>query len=161
MPLHERNLLQNVHLWSTHRVFLSLGFLLHYQPKKNSAITRYVGTEFYIVLTLDLYYNFNSTVYCYPNCGMTLICIVYHLRLIGRDSVLLFHCNNGFVNVPYCYVIRTFRLVHVIVITRRQSQWTSGLRRGSAADRLLVRMPPWAWIFVLCVLYSKGQKAKP
>jgi hypothetical protein len=40
----------------------------------------------------------------------------------------------------------------------------SGLRRGSTADRLLgsrVRIPPGAWLFVLCVLYSKGQKAKP
>ena len=32
-------------------------------------------------------------------------------------------------------------------------QWSSGLRRGSAADRLLglrVRVPPGAWLFVLC-----------
>jgi hypothetical protein len=35
------------------------------------------------------------------------------------------------------------------------------LRRGSAVDRLLgfrVRIPPEAWMFALCVLYSKGQK---
>ena len=45
-----------------------------------------------------------------------------------------------------------------------RSQWPSGLRRGSAADRLLglrVRIPPRTWMFVLCVLYSKEQKAKP
>ena len=33
-----------------------------------------------------------------------------------------------------------------------------------AADRLLglrVRIPPAAWMFVLCVLYSKDKKAKP
>jgi hypothetical protein len=42
--------------------------------------------------------------------------------------------------------------------------FTSGLKRGSAADRLLglrVRIPPGAWMFVLCVLYSKRRKAKP
>ena len=39
-----------------------------------------------------------------------------------------------------------------------------GLRRGSAADCLLglrVRIPPGAWMFVSCVMYSEGQKAKP
>jgi hypothetical protein len=33
------------------------------------------------------------------------------------------------------------------------SQWPSGLRRGSAADHLQefpVRIPPRAWMFVLC-----------
>ena len=41
------------------------------------------------------------------------------------------------------------------------SQWPNRLRRGSAADRLLglrFQIPPGAWMFVLCVLYSKGQK---
>jgi hypothetical protein len=45
-----------------------------------------------------------------------------------------------------------------------RSQWPSGLRRGSAADRLLAlrfRIPPWAWMLALCVSYSKGPKAKP
>ena len=45
-----------------------------------------------------------------------------------------------------------------------RSQWPSGLSRGSAAYRLLglrVRIPPEAWLFVLCVLHSKWQKAKP
>jgi hypothetical protein len=44
----------------------------------------------------------------------------------------------------------------------RRSQWSSGLRRGSAADRLLglrVRIPPEARIFVLCAS-SKDKKAK-
>jgi hypothetical protein len=39
-----------------------------------------------------------------------------------------------------------------------RSQWPSGLRRGSAAGRLLglrARIPPGAWVFVLCVV-SKG-----
>ena len=45
-----------------------------------------------------------------------------------------------------------------------RSQCPSGVRRESAAARLLeswVRIPPVAWMFVLCVLYSKGQKAQP
>ena len=43
-----------------------------------------------------------------------------------------------------------------------QSQWPRGLRRGSAAARLLrswVRIPPWAWMFVCCeccVLSGRG-----
>ena len=46
-------------------------------------------------------------------------------------------------------------------------QWPRGLRRGSAAVRLLglwVRFPPGAWMFVLCLLYKdssmerEGQK---
>jgi hypothetical protein len=42
--------------------------------------------------------------------------------------------------------------------------WPSGLRRGSAADCLLglrVRIPPEAWMFVLCVFYSKYKRHKP
>ena len=40
-------------------------------------------------------------------------------------------------------------------------QWPSGLRRGSASDRLLRlrdRIPPRSWMFVLCVLYSKDKR---
>ena len=43
----------------------------------------------------------------------------------------------------------------------RRSQWPKDLRRGSAADRLLgmrVRIPPGAWMFVLCVLYIKDKR---
>jgi hypothetical protein len=38
---------------------------------------------------------------------------------------------------------------------RWRSQWPCGIRRGSAAARLLgswVRIPPGAWMFVLCLL---------
>ena len=44
----------------------------------------------------------------------------------------------------------------------RRSQWPRGLRRRSAAARLLrswVRIPPWAWMFVCsecCVLSGRG-----
>ena len=47
---------------------------------------------------------------------------------------------------------------------RFESQWPNGLRREFAAAPLLglrVRIPPGAWMFVLCVLYTKGQNAKP
>jgi hypothetical protein len=41
-------------------------------------------------------------------------------------------------------------------------QWPNGLRRRfAAAGRLLavrIRIPPGAWMFVLCALYSKGQR---
>ena len=41
------------------------------------------------------------------------------------------------------------------------SQWPSGLRRGSAATRLLrlrVRIPPGSWMFVSCVLCFKDKR---
>ena len=39
---------------------------------------------------------------------------------------------------------------------KRRSKWPNGLKRGSAADRLLglrIRIPPGAWMFVSCVCY--------
>ena len=48
------------------------------------------------------------------------------------------------------------------MIRIRQFQCPSGLKGGSATDRLLglrVRMLPEAWMFVLCVV-SKDKKAK-
>ena len=44
-----------------------------------------------------------------------------------------------------------------------RSQWPSGLRRTSVADRLLglrVRFQPGAWMFVLCQLHSKDKTYK-
>ena len=41
--------------------------------------------------------------------------------------------------------------------TGADPQWPRGLRRGSVAVRLLglwVRIPPGAWMFVLCLLYK-------
>ena len=41
------------------------------------------------------------------------------------------------------------------------NRWPSGLRRGSAGDllrKLRFRIPPQAWTFVLCVLYSKDKR---
>ena len=46
-----------------------------------------------------------------------------------------------------------------IVGSNRRSQWPRGLRRGSSVARLLgswVRIPPGAWMFVLCSLYKAG-----
>ena len=42
-------------------------------------------------------------------------------------------------------------------------RWPSGLRLGSAADRLLglrVRIPPGAWMFVLCVVSKDKERSK-
>ena len=47
------------------------------------------------------------------------------------------------------------KLVHLVGLLCR-SQWPRGLRRRSAAARLLrwwVRIPPWAWMFVCCECY--------
>ena len=43
----------------------------------------------------------------------------------------------------------------VLIPGQCRSQWPRSLRRGSAAARLLglwVRIPPGAWMFVLCLL---------
>jgi hypothetical protein len=51
---------------------------------------------------------------------------------------------------------------NLYLIFTRRSQWPSGLRRGSAATRLLglrVRIPPMAWMFAsceCCVLSGRG-----
>ena len=48
----------------------------------------------------------------------------------------------------FLFVIRWLIIIHC------RSQWPLGLRRGSAAARLLVlwvRIPSWEWIFVCCV----------
>jgi hypothetical protein len=40
---------------------------------------------------------------------------------------------------------------------RGRSQWPRGLRRRSAAERLLgswVRIPPGAWMFVSCIVFG-------
>ena len=50
------------------------------------------------------------------------------------------------------YVV-TGRWLFTSYITVGTSQWPSGLKRGSAAARLLglrVRIPPWAWMFMCC-----------
>ena len=52
--------------------------------------------------------------------------------------------------------------IHGPGVESGRSQWPSGLRRGSGGDRLLgwrVRIPPAAWMFVLCVVI-KDKKAK-
>ena len=44
-------------------------------------------------------------------------------------------------------------------VRSRRSQRPRGLRRGSTAARLLglwVRIPPGAWMSVLCLLYKDG-----
>jgi hypothetical protein len=58
-------------------------------------------------------------------------------------------------------VAQAVTLWRIIAVVRVRYQWPSGLRRRSAADRLLrlrVRIPPWVWMFVLCVLNSKDKR---
>ena len=53
--------------------------------------------------------------------------------------------------------------IYVGNVLEGRSHWPSGLRRVYTADRLLglrIRIPPGAWMFVLCVLYSKDKKDK-
>jgi hypothetical protein len=71
---------------------------------------------------------------------------------------------------PYLHTLN--RLCLLIVKQRNslfadRSQWPSGLRRGSAADRLLgllVRIPPGTWMCVYCeccVLSGRGVRDRP
>jgi hypothetical protein len=51
-----------------------------------------------------------------------------------------------------------FKWAHIVNVCR--SQWTSGLRRGSAAVRLLglwVRIPTRAWLSVVSVVCLSGR----
>ena len=66
---------------------------------------------------------------------------------VGRDSA---------VDMATCCVLDGPWIESIPVAERSKGK--------SAADRLLglrVRIPPGSWMFVLCMLYSKGQKAKP
>jgi hypothetical protein len=57
--------------------------------------------------------------------------------------------------VPFCSLTQ-LQFPRLYEMTRR-SQWPRGLRRGSAATRLLrllVRIPQWAWVSVECCVSS-------
>jgi len=50
-------------------------------------------------------------------------------------------------------VLNFLKLFYTLILDYSQSQWPRGLRRRSAAARLLrlwVRIPPGAWMFVCC-----------
>jgi hypothetical protein len=76
-------------------------------------------------------------------------------------ACLHFRCRvkyTFYVNCYSAYLLASSK----IRVSRSPSQWPSGLRRGSAADRLVGlrnRIPPGTWMFVLCVV-SKDKKAK-
>ena len=57
-------------------------------------------------------------------------------------------------NCPLCVVYaHDIFWVHNLFFFLSRSQWPRGLRRRSAAARLLrswVQIPPWAWMFVCC-----------
>jgi hypothetical protein len=73
----------------------------------------------------------------------------------GVSSLLLYRYSSG----PYSYFRSLFSLPVTFI---SQSQWPHGLRRRSAAARLLrswVRIPPGAWMSVCCeccVLSGRG-----
>ena len=87
--------------------------------------------------------------------GLMMICINCTNRVSFSFSLL--HracCFNHFFNIP--------TYAHNIYIYICWSQWPLGLRRRSAAARLLrswVQIPPGAWMFVCCeccVLSGRG-----
>ena len=72
------------------------------------------------------------------------------------------YCSQNFkllLNMIFC---RVCSVIFCFVTWIRRSQWPRGLRRRSAAARLLrswVRIPPGAWMFVCCkccVLSGRG-----
>ena len=85
------------------------------------------------------------------------------------NKILLFHCWLGdviLVLIGKMFVFSLYynfawRILYTIYF-RGRSQWPRGLRRRSAAARLLrswVRIPPGAWVFVCCeccVLSGRG-----
>jgi hypothetical protein len=67
-----------------------------------------------------------------------------HNSWLGRGSLSTHTSTNG----------RQFKYVVVLI---RRSQWPRGLRRRSAAERLLGswhRIPPEAWMFVSCTVFG-------
>jgi hypothetical protein len=98
--------------------------------------------------------------------GVSVCCVGACVGVCVGVSVCLCVCGCvcGGVGVWVC--IKTFKAA-TNDITRpttlkRRSHWPRGLRRGSAAARLLglqVRIPPGIWMFVsreCCVLSSRG-----
>jgi hypothetical protein len=56
-------------------------------------------------------------------------------------------------------ILILFLYMAEVIMRTSRSQWPRGLRRRSTAARLLglwVRIPPGAWMFVLCLLYKDG-----
>ena len=64
--------------------------------------------------------------------------------------------HDQFIRLYACvslYFISNILLITLFTSSQGQSQWPRGLRRSSAAARLLrswVRIPPGAWMFVCC-----------
>jgi hypothetical protein len=74
------------------------------------------------------------------------------LRFLGCQFLAQSKCLS---HANYCLIIRYYLKLYLNCNVRTcRFLWSSGLRRGSTADRLLglrVRIPPGAWMFVLCV----------
>ena len=71
------------------------------------------------------------------------------------------HVSTVLYQSMYLCLIQYFlvRILFTVKCLTSRSQWPRGLRRRSAAARLLrswVRIPPRAWMFVCCVLSGRG-----
>ena len=83
-------------------------------------------------------------------------CINRWMHLIGEAKRLEANVLTGgfllLIRRPIIYVYNNY-LIYMYYILNRQSQWPCGLRRRSAAARLLrlwVRIPSGAWMSVCC-----------
>ena len=90
------------------------------------------------------------------------IVMVYELIALMVIQLLLHFKHFRYTNLNAQYittsVISMSSILRFLIIILRRSQWPSGLRRVSTADRLLglrVRIPPGAWMIVL---YSKDKR---
>ena len=76
-------------------------------------------------------------------------------------KVMFLQGCTRFLTSEYCFSTKYHILIHYTTI-KSQSQWPLGLRRSSAATRMLrlwVRIPPRAWMVVCCeccVLSGRG-----
>ena len=112
---------------------------------------------------LECYCQFRTSVYLLKDLQNPR---KYEVATLFNLTMLLDKCM--FQCIPYVTCIltllplRNLSLICICHCYTCRSQWPSGLRRGSAAARLLVlrvRIPPGAWMFVshkCCVLSGRG-----
>ena len=81
----------------------------------------------------------------------------YLVPIVQKSATKLYALQIvKFISIIFILVLMS--KIHIIVLVyycRSRSQWPRGLRRRSAASRLLrswVRIPPGAWLFVVSVV---------